>query len=219
MTGKSQKYPLLTAPEIHAKLGLTQISIRTVQRRLEDKGLFGRVAAKKPYVNKKNQIKRIRFAQQHINWTPQQWKRILWSDESKFNLVHSDGIRYVRRPVNKRFDPKYTIGTVKHSGGNIMEWGAFNFSGIGPLHRVNGIMDQFHYKEILENEMLPYAEDKMPVTWVFQHDNDPKHTTRSIKKWIEDNYLTVIEWPPQSPDLNPIENLWAEVERRRLVGN
>lgn len=93
--------------------------------------------------------------QNHIHWTIADWKKVVWSDESKFNLFNSDGIHYVHRPPNTRFDPKYTIGTVKHGGGNCIVWGCFSFLGLGPVHRIEGIMDQHLYLGILQNVMLP----------------------------------------------------------------
>lgn len=214
---KSVENPKLTAPEVLSEVALGSISVRTVQRRLTEAGLHGRVAAKKPFISKKNITKRLEFARRHLNWTEEDWAKVLWTDESKFNLCHSDGIRYVRRPVNKRYDPRYTIGTVKFGGGGIMVWGGFSKHGLGPLHRIEGIMDAIKYRNILTEVMLPYSREHMPADWVFQQDNDPKHTAKIIKKWFEDNQLRVLDWPAQSPDLNPIENLWGEVERK-LIG-
>ena len=69
-------------------------------------------------------------------------------------MIGNDGKGYVRRPVNKRFDPKYTEGAVKFGGENIMVWGCFSWHGLGRLRMVNGKMNQFQYQQILSETML-----------------------------------------------------------------
>lgn len=137
---------------------------------------------------------------------------MLWSDESKFNLFSNDSRGFVCRPINQQYNRKYTIPTVKFGVGNIMVWGCFSMSGVGPLYCIRNKMDQIQYREILDTIMLPYSKQSLPLDFIFQHDNDPKHTAKTIKQWLLNNNVTVLQWPDLN--LNPIENLWSEVERK-----
>lgn len=217
ITLKVKKDPFLSAPRLKEMVSSQyniKLSASTIKRRLCDAKLNGRIAKKKPHVSKRNIEKRLTFAKSHRDRDDKWWRNVLWSDESKFNRFSSDGKVYVRRPPNQENNPKYTLKTVKHGGGNVIVWGCFSWYGVGPLFRINGIMNAEMYKHILKDVMLPYARSDMPLIWKFMHDNDPKHTAKIIKKFIEKEKISILEWPPQSPDLNPIENLWNTIDKR-----
>lgn len=105
-------------------------------------------------------------------------------------LFGSKGHRqFVRRPTHTEFKPQFTVKTVKtvkHGGASIMVWGCYSYDGIGPIHCIPGIMDQFEYIRILQEVMLLYAEEEMPLKLVFQQDNDPKHTRKQAKILVPD---------------------------------
>ena len=89
-----------------------------------------------------------------------------------------------------------------------MMYGEVSWYGVGPIHLITDTMTALSYKDILETVMLPYASENMPLIWSLQQDNDPKHTSKLVKNWLTDIKIRTIDWPSQSPDLSPIENLY-----------
>ncbi|CAF2969788.1 unnamed protein product, partial [Rotaria sp. Silwood2] len=143
--------------ELEQELGV-HISERTIKRRANEYGLFGRVARKRPYVNKRNRLKRLKFAKTMSAKPLNFWDTILWSDESKFNLFGSDGKVMVWRSKKEEFDPKCTVPTVKYGGGSVTVWGCFCRSGVGNLVFLDRNMDMHYYVDILDKNLIQSAK-------------------------------------------------------------
>lgn len=191
------------------------VSLRTVHDALRrDLGYRSYRAKKKPLINDSQRKKRIQFARKYQDWTLEKWRTVLWSDESTFCVSGTTSNRVYRRPGSDPNDPRYTQKTTKHPQ-SLMVWGCFTFSGLGDLvvFPKNTTITKEVYLELLMDHLeLSFEKTKAEI---FQQDGAPAHTAKIVKEWLDNCEInTIKDWPGNSPDISPIENLWAVIKAK-----
>lgn len=213
-----------TSNDIKIAMGPTgdHVSVSTVKRALYDMGFKAKKPLQKPILNAVHRSTRLEWAKKHKDWTIEMWRRVVFSDETMVYIGEAKS-KFVRVLDGMKLTDEHYNLTSKFPK-KVMLWSCFSYFGPGRSHVVEKNLDSAEYIEkIVQRRIVPQMADWFPNgDGLFQQDNAPAHVSKATMAVFRAQGVSLLDWPPQSCDLNPIENLWALVKqkiKRNPVGN
>ena len=191
------------------------IPTRTVRRYLRDLGFEYKVKIKKQWLSSRHREQRINWCKKYLGWSKDDWKRVIFSDESTFYVLKRKNQFKIWRTEKEKLLPECIQQMNTGDGGKVGVWGGISGFGTTDARIYTENMNGQLYCNFLETE-LKNAIKKVPkkTQMILQQDRAPWRTSGLVQQKIAKMKLSVLEWAPKSPDLHPIEMLWSILDKK-----
>lgn len=198
-------HPFHTYKQCIVKLNLS-VTKNTVRKVLNENGIRNRVACEKPFLTLLNQLKRLRFALKYQHYTVNDWQQVSFLDEKTIQS-YRNGRVMVKRRINERFNSDKMVATEKQNSKNKVNLvGVVSHSGPNKLYSVSTKLTGKEFKQLVKMKL------KNALRGTVLMDNAPIHN-EGVKHLLDSGFQVLLDFPPKSPDINIIENVWSLLQR------